>query len=82
MTTIANGSSVRPKKGAPSKETATVPATSTPSTAESTTEIVKLGGGKPDLNHHHAQLDLIKAEIDKTNAEIVSGMLIREDFYS
>jgi hypothetical protein len=81
MTTIANGSSGKPKKGALSKETATVPAASTPSTAESTTEIVKLGGGKPDLNHHHAQLDLIKAEIDKTNVEIVSGRLDREHLH-
>lgn len=64
MTTIANGASAKGKKGT-AKETS--PA------LESTTEIVKLGGGKPDLNHHHSQLDLIKAEIDKTTKELVRG---------
>lgn len=37
---------------------------------ELTDEIAKQTGGKPDVNHHHAQLDAIKAEIEKVTAEL------------
>jgi hypothetical protein len=69
MTTVANGASAKGKKAA----VAATPAKETAPAMESTTEIVKLGGGKPDLNHHHSQLDLIKADIDKTTKELVSS---------
>jgi hypothetical protein len=69
MTTISNGTNGRTKAANHKKEVA--PAAASPS-VEATAEIVKLGGGKPDLNHHHAQLDRIKADIDKKTSELVS----------
>lgn len=68
MTTIANGSSAKLKKLPSGKEVSSA----TPSSQAPSAEIAKLSGGKPDLNHHHLQLDLIKAEIDKTTTELVS----------
>lgn len=75
MTTIANGASAKSK--GPTKQDAGLRPAKKEAVAEEpsmapTTDIVKLGGGKPDLNHHHSQLDLIKANIDKTTAELVS----------
>lgn len=56
----ANGSSGKKLNGTSSK----VPA------VELNDEIVKQSGGKPDVNHHHAQLDAIKAEIEKVTSDL------------
>lgn len=56
----ANGSSAKKLNGASSKSPA----------VELTDEIVKQSGGKPDVNHHHAQLDAIKAEIEKVTSDL------------
>jgi hypothetical protein len=72
MATITNGASAKGKGPSIKKEATTVSAPSNAAASSVESEIVKLAGGKPDVNHHHSQLDLIKAEIDKTTSELVS----------
>lgn len=56
------------------------PAPSQQKSAEITAEIAKLSGGKPDIAHHHEQLDLIKAEIDSVTADLVSSLALPSRF--
>lgn len=53
---------------AASSKSASLPAAS--SGVERTDAIVKQSGGRPDLASHHAQLDLIKGDIDRATAEL------------
>lgn len=76
MATTSNGSNAKAKKTIEKPVEASASQTAdTTDASPSSIEIVKLAGGKPDINHHHAQLDLIKAEIDKTTSELVSILI-------
>ncbi|KAK0556346.1 multicopy suppressor of BFA (Brefeldin A) [Tilletia horrida] len=66
-----------PKGGAKAKAPApaaaapvAAPAADDAAASSSTVDIVKTGGGKPDQTHHYAQLDALKEEIAKTQAEL------------
>ncbi|KAE8226395.1 hypothetical protein CF319_g1010 [Tilletia indica] len=75
-------SKAKGKAGAPSSASAAPASTAAPTPAaaadgeqaaassSSNIDIVKTGGGKPDQQHHYAQLDALKEDIAKTQAEL------------
>ncbi|KAE8271697.1 hypothetical protein A4X09_0g644 [Tilletia walkeri] len=77
-------SKAKGKVGAPSSASAAPASTAAPTptpaaatdgeqaaaSSSSNIDIVKTGGGKPDQQHHYAQLDALKEDIAKTQAEL------------